>query len=241
MENHPILKEIGLNDHEIAVYLAALELGESTVLPISKKAGIKRTYCYDILADLQKKNLVTYFEKNNRRRYVAENPSKIGEILQKRVKEFNEILPELKSIYNQSGKKPKVRFYEGKSGILAIYEELCKAKEIVAIASPNHIYQYIGDFFSEFSKKVLAKKIKVRELVTPDGASVEYLSQFKKPLQEARILPKGVEFSTDMIIFSNKLAMISYGEDIHAVVVESSSIVDTQKTLFEIIWKGLDK
>lgn len=237
MDFEQILQQFGLNDNEVAVYLATLELGESTVLPISKKSGIKRTYCYDILADLGKKSLVTYFEKNNRRRYVAENPVKLGEILHKRLKEFNEILPELKSIYNQSGTKPKVRFYEGKDGIISIYEEMLKTKKICyAIASPNKITDYLGDFFEEFVKKTLVKKIQIRELVTPDGATAEYLAGYKKPLQEARVLLQGIKFNTDMIMYDEKLAMISYGPELHAVVIESSSIVETQRILFEIIW-----
>lgn len=237
MDFHQILKQFGLNTNEVAVYLATLELGESTVLPISKKSGIKRTYCYDILSDLEKKGLVTYFEKNNRRRYIAENPVKLGEILHKRLKEFNEILPELKSIYNQSGAKPKVRFYEGKDGIISIYEEMLKTKKICyAIASPNQITEYLGSFFKEFVKKTLVKKIQIRELITPDGATAEYLTGYKKPLQEARVLPQGIKFNTDMIMFDEKLAMISYGPELHGVVIESSSIVETQRTLFEIIW-----
>lgn len=237
MEIHEILAQIGLDKLQADVYLAALELGESTVLPIAKKAGIKRTYCYDILAELQRKNLVTYFEKNNRRRYVAENPEKIGQIMQERLKDFRDILPELKSIHNSAGVKPKIRFYEGKEGIMSVYEQFLTCKEMAAIVSPNHIYKYIGEFFSQFSMKMLAKKIKIRELTTADGATAAYLASFQKPLQEARILPHDISLSTDMVIFDNKLAMISYSGELHAVVIESSSIVDTQKALFEIIWQ----
>jgi len=231
------LKQFGLQEHEVKVYLATLELGESTVLPISKKAGVKRTYCYDILADLQKKNLISYFEKNGRRRYVAEDPSKIGLMLQEKLKDFREILPELKSIQNSSANKPKIRFYEGREGIMNIYESFLGAKEMMALASPNHIYEHLSDFFSDFSVKILAKKVKVRELVTADGATASYLASFKKPLQEARVLPSTVKLSTDIVIFDNKLAMISYSGELHGVVIESSSIVETQKAMFEIIWQ----
>jgi len=238
MEIHEILAQIGLDKLETDVYLATLELGESTVLPIAKKAGIKRTYCYDILAELQQKNLVTYFEKNGRRRYIAEDPARISQMMLERLKEFNALLPELKSIQNSSTVKPKIRFYEGKEGVISVYENFfLNAKEIFALASPNHIYKYIGDYFGEYSAKILAKKVKVRELVTPDGASASYLASFQKPFQEARVLPKSVKLSTDMVIFDNKLAMISYANEIHAVVIESSSIVEAQKTLFELIWE----
>ena len=66
MEIQEILKEIVLSDKEAKVYLSVLELGESTVLPISKKSEYKRTYCYDILSDLVEKNLVSYVVKKGK-------------------------------------------------------------------------------------------------------------------------------------------------------------------------------
>ena len=235
------LQSFGLNEHESAVYLAALELGESTVLPIAKKAGIKRTYCYDILADLQKKQLISFFEKNNRRRYVAEKPEKIEEILHEKLKNFKNILPELKSIYNRAPEKPKIRYFDGENGIISIYEMLLKTKEFDAIASPADIYKRIGEYFNEYEKKQRQRNIKIRELITADGVEAEYIKAYQKPRQEARVLPENVKIATDMIIFENKLAMISYVGEMHAVLIESSAIIETQKALFEIIWAGASR
>lgn len=237
MDLKTTLQEIGLDDKEIAVYLATLELGESTVLPISKKANLKRTYCYDILASLTNKKLVYFMEKNNRRRYVAEDPRKLEEILKNRLRNFESILPELKSIYNFSGNKPKVRFYEGKSGMIEVYETISRVKAFDAIASPEHLVEGLGSYFKAFSAKVLQKKVKIRELVTSDGENVDYIKKYKKSYQEARLLPEGIKLDTDTIIFENCLALISYSEELHAVVIESSSIVDSFKVYFELLWK----
>lgn len=235
------LESVGLNEREVKVYLAALELGESTVLPISRKAGIKRTYCYDILSDLQEKNLVTFFEKNNRRRYVAEDPKKLEALLKNRLKDFEAVLPELRSIYNKAPQKPKVKYFEGKEGIISLYEEAQKADELIAIGSISSIYQYLGDFFDQHIENIVKKKVRVRELIVHEETSPEYIKHYKKPFQEARFLPKGLNISTDMMLFANKLAMISYEGDLHAVVIESSSIINTQKTLFEIIWSQAER
>jgi regulator of extracellular matrix RemA (YlzA/DUF370 family) len=40
------------------------------------------------------------------------------------------------------------------------------------------------------------------------------------------------------MIYDQKLAMISYGRETHAVVIESSEIVETQKALFEVLWES---
>lgn len=233
-----VLEKIGLKEREIKVYLAVLELSESTVLPISLKAGLKRTYCYDILEDLKKQNLVNYYEKNGRRRYVAEDPTKIKELLRSRLADFDAILPDLRSIYNQSVEKPHVRYYDGKEGIISVYEEVLKAKPkaIDAIASPGEINLHIGDFFLEYVRKIVKSGVRAREIVSKGGELAEYLGLFKKPLQQARILPEATEISTDMMIYDDKMVLISYGQDVHAVVIESRELVRTQRALFEIIW-----
>jgi len=231
------LKSIGLHYREIRVYLATLELGESTVTPISKKSDFKRTYCYDILEELKKRKLVDYIEKDGRRRYFAEDPKYIEEKLKNNLTGFQELLPELRSIYNKAPQKPKVRYFEGKEGIISLYEEAQKANELLAIGSIPSIYQHLGDFFDQHIENIVRKKIKVRELIVYEKTPPEYIKRYKTPLQEARYLPKEINISTDMMIFANKLAMISYEDSLHAVVVESSSIVDTQKALFEMIWK----
>ena len=239
MDIESSLKSIGLNYREIQVYLATLELGQSTVLPISKKSGFKRTYCYDILEELKKKKLVDYIEKNGRRRYFAEDPKKIEDELKNNLSGFQELLPELRSIYNQPAAKPKVRYFEGREGIISVYEEVVKAKEAVAIGSPKHLYQFLGDYFPQFVERTVGRGLKIRELISADGVeAAEYIrkNNYKKPAQEARLLPSDIRISTDMMIFGDKMALISYGEELHAVVIESSSLIDTQKALFEIIW-----
>ena len=241
MDNIEQLQSIGLNDREAKVYLATLELGESTVLPISKKSDIKRTYCYDILGHLIDKNLVSYYEKNHRRRYVAEDPQKITKILENRLDNFNTILPDLKTIYNKSVIKPKIRFFEGAEGVKEIYQEILQVTEIMAISSPDHIVNRLGDFIEKLADRVFAKNIQVREIMVQGVAQAEYYKKFVKPLQEARLLPEGVKIETDLIIYGQKLAMISYKSDIHAVVIESSSIVETQKMMFEIIWQASEQ
>jgi sugar-specific transcriptional regulator TrmB len=236
-----ILIETGLNELEADVYLAVLELGESTVLPIAKKAGIKRTYCYDILSSLTNKGLVSYVQKNNRRRYQALDPKKMQILLKNRFENFQAVLPELASLYKTSG-KPKVSFYEGENGIISIYEQLWNVNRVDAIASPSHIEKYLGDWWKNFSTKILlVKKLLIREMIPLGNTKGSYHSFFKKPYHELRFLPKSFKLTTDMMLFENKLALISYGTNLHAVVIEDSSIVETQKALFEIIWKKAER
>lgn len=247
MDTKQILKEIGLSEKEAYVYLAVLELGESTVLPISKKAGFKRTYCYDILSGLVEKNLVSFVVKNGRRRYKAEDPKKISHRLNNNIIMYESILPQLNSLYNNNfSGKPKVSYYEGVKEIFSLYEQLAGVRQVDAIGSPIYIEKYIGKYLNKIAENLFTNEMVIRELI-PQGKTVSqytptgYQSFYIKPFHEYRFLKGISELKTDMMMFNNKLALVSYGENPHAVVIEDSSIVETQKMLFDIIWNNTPK
>lgn len=238
MELHQVLREVGLTNKEAPVYMAVLKLGESTVLPIAKKAGLKRTYCYDILSDLVEKGLVSFVVKSGRRRYKAEDPKKIANKLNNNVILFDSILPQLYSLYNNSFLgKPKVSFYEGIKEIASIYKQLVGVTQLDAIGSPTHINTYLSKYLKPMVERIVTKRTKIRELLPQKSPQAFYHKYYVKPYHEYRFLPTENEFNTDMMLFENKLVLISYGETPHAVVIEDSNIVETQRILFEIIWQ----
>lgn len=242
MDNQRILKEIGLSDRESSVYLAVLELGASSVSPIAKKSGYNRSYCYDILSALVERSLVSFIIKNGRRRYKAEDPDKIFYKLNNNLIMYKSILPQLHSLYNISvGGKPKVSFYEGVEEIFSLYEQIEGSKQFDAIGSPSYIEKYIGKYFNKITSKIFTKDIIVRELNPQGSPMVPYLTSYIQPYHERRFLEGVTELKTDMMIYKNKLSLISYGETPHAVVIEDSSIVETQRILFDIIWKNTPK
>lgn len=242
MNNRDILlSNIGLNSRDAKVYLALLALGEATVLPISKQSGIKRTYCYDILTSLQSQGLVSYIERNGRRRYSAQPPETIQRLARERLDNVTKVLPELKSIAKKASTLSSVQYYEGKEGIKSIYEQIIGSDSLDAIASPDHIYATIGEYFAGFAKRALKKKMVVRELIAGSIDQAPYLEQYKAPLQQIRQLPLMIKLETDILLFENKLAMISYGKQLHAIVLEGSTIVDTHKQLFELLWHQADQ
>jgi sugar-specific transcriptional regulator TrmB len=46
-----LIQNMGFSDKAAKVYLAALELGESTVQTLAKKSGLKRTTIYYVLTE----------------------------------------------------------------------------------------------------------------------------------------------------------------------------------------------
>ena len=237
MHIHSLLEQAGLHEREAKVYAALMKLGPSTVLPIAEEAEVKRTYCYDILDSLISMGLVSYFEKNGRRRYVAEDPTTLERMLKKRLENFSQSLPELRSIYTgASEEKPVVRLYEGIEGLKTVYENLWKYREYVGIASATHLEKNVLDIVTHASREVVRHRVQARELYTPDTKPL-FNSGFKLPLQEWRYLPEGTSLATDTLIFEDRVITVAYGERIFAVETVSRAIAQAQWALFELLWE----
>lgn len=239
MEIRQILEQFGLNGRKADVYLAVLEMGSSTVIEIAKKAGIKRTTCYDILTDLIKEGMVSETVKGKRRLFIGEDPEKIQKDLQRKQSVFLEILPQLKSIHNISGVKPKIRYFEGKEGLMEAYDDALKySGEILAFGSED-VYKVLGrDWVENYIKWRVKKEIRVRAILP----STEYLEKeiFIRDQQQLRscksIKKEKYPFSIEIDIYGHqKVALISNKEQL-AVIIESAEIFNTMKFIFEMAW-----
>lgn len=239
MDLNLLLTQLGLKEREAQVYLALLELGESPVQPIARKAGLQRPNCYAVLESLVERGLASYNLNGSRRRYAAEDPQKLTTILEEQSRLLQEALPGLRSLHNRAPGKPKVRYYEGLAGIKQIYEEVLHGDWYDCLFSPDIVLPIWGDYVEDFGKRTAARKIKVREIIASTNAKVPYASSYKLPLQEIRYLPKGTVAETDLILYKNKVALVSYNPDPHALLIEGSGIVQTIQLMFERMWEGI--
>ena len=71
------LKEFGFSERESKVYIALLELGETTTGKISKMTRLNSSKIYDILERLIDKGLVSYVLKNKIKYFNALEPQNI--------------------------------------------------------------------------------------------------------------------------------------------------------------------
>src|SRR3989344_6900127 len=105
------LEYLGFSPKEAKIYLALLELGEASVIGISKKAGIKRTTIYNLLPDMLKRGIVTAAARGQRKVYFVEDPRALKTDLVEKTKIIDSILPELSAIQNIIPYKPRITFY----------------------------------------------------------------------------------------------------------------------------------
>jgi sugar-specific transcriptional regulator TrmB len=124
MKNVSLLKKIGLNKYQSAIYLSLMEKGAMTVAGISRASGLHRPIIYKFLPTLEEMGLLALITKGKQKHYIAQSPEHLRELLQNINIEFEQSLPELERTFVVQGKQPIVKFFYGKKGISAIFRDL---------------------------------------------------------------------------------------------------------------------
>lgn len=241
MKEIDTLVDVGLKPAEAKVYLALLDLGESAVQAVAHKAGLQRPNCYSVLEALRKKGLVSLSVSDRGRRYVAENPKRLKQLISERLTRLDEALPILESSFRASPSKPIVRYYEGRDNIYQLYEEILKTKEYACVYSPEFLVGEMNDYLGPFGELVAKRKIKMREIITGNYVPEHYGKVFHEPLQQVRFMSPDKPTQTEFIIYGDKLALLAYRPTNHALVIEGSDIIQTMRLLFEELWKHATK
>lgn len=122
------LKELGLTENEIAIYLLLLKNGALGPSEIASKANLHRGYVYDALGRMKEKKVVIQSLIKNKKVFEAEQPATILKILKEKVEKFNQILPQLESFAKQEGDATKVEHHLHEK-LVRIVEQYAKKRE----------------------------------------------------------------------------------------------------------------
>src|SRR3989338_2518367 len=79
-----MLSKIGLTNAEAKAYLALLDLGQSTVGPIAKRANVSYSKIHALLEKLVDKGLASYSLKERTKFFSPSNPKKIIDFLERK-------------------------------------------------------------------------------------------------------------------------------------------------------------
>jgi len=258
MQIQVVLKNFGLSEKEVAVYLALIELGSSSVRTISQKAKINRGTTYDILKSLINLGIISYYNKESKQYFIAERPETLLAVIDKKQEELKEVkenieesLPLFKTIFEKQGGKPVVKLYEGLIGIRHILEDVLKSMDKVKdktyyVYSSSTVRKNVHQAMKDFSNKRIRRKIKVKTIALGEGGSTVGLDE-RKWMQLSSSNSKSSKGQEDLrstyeIIYGgNKVAHISLdnAENPVGVVIENQEIYHTQKLIFEYNWKKL--
>jgi sugar-specific transcriptional regulator TrmB len=237
-----ILEQSGLTDKEARIYLAALELGKSSILHIADYSKVKRTTVYEIIPQLENKGMIVQSKDGKKNIYVAESPKTVLSLLKEREKRFHEALPEMMSLYNTQENRPKVFFYEGKDEVQNMYIDTIRTgKPIMNYTSIIDLYKYLDEsWVREYIKLRTEAGVKTRIIAVDSLEARVWAKEAQAQLRQIKLIPvKDANFSADVQIYGNKVIMTTYKKNLFGLVVEDDNIANLQKMAFELMWAAV--
>lgn len=249
-----VLKNLGLNEKEISVYLSSLQLGPQPASVLAKSSGLNRSTAYVILESLFKKGVISQFVKAEIKYFSVISPQNLVSYVERNISDMRKtkddlisIIPEFLAMTNSINAKPKVGFFEGVMGAREVYEEISNIKsDIYSIC----IYEL--SFKAEKSSPSLVIKpenLLKRILNGSHAKSVIFANKkniqsakkyFSKNSKNTKILtnqsfPKELEIH----IYGNKTAFFVYNQnDVLGVVIEDKIIIQAMKEIFKMIGRN---
>ena len=189
--NISTLKDLGLSENEIKVYIAGLKLGLANVSTYAEESGLPRTTTYDVLKSLKEKGIASYVIKSGIRYFSVASPKELLEKLKEKERALKEILPELEALQKIVIEKPKVEFYQGVEGIKTAAHDLIKQPKIIIYAFVSEkSLQFLPVFHLQFRRRRKEKKIFVKVLTERTALTEEMARKDKEELRETRFLNK---------------------------------------------------
>jgi sugar-specific transcriptional regulator TrmB len=233
------LKEYGLSENEIQVYVILLKAGESSVQTIAKNAEIPRTTTYHILISLQQKGLVSYVIKEHIKYFQATRPEVLREIINDKKKHIEEAIPELKSITLTLKQKPEVEVFEGTKGIKSILLDVLEEKnEILHYGDIISLTRNLEYIFPQYINERVRKKIPIRVIAKREKEHAKLIETSRKEYRKFGFLPENFIFKTSVFIYKDKVAILNLQEETYyGIIITNKDYNDTQKQIFELLWK----
>jgi HTH-type transcriptional regulator, sugar sensing transcriptional regulator len=247
--NNQLLEEIGFSKGEVKVYFALLELGETTIGPISKKSRVTPAKVYPILEKLAAKGLSTYIIKSNTKYFKATNPKQIITYLnekeskiKKEKEEINKILPFMEAKQKLSQDLQTAEVYQTFEGLRTLYNEAIETlkedkEDFIGFTLGEEEYKYKESeyFFQEYDSKRQVLGIKTR--LISNISQRKFLNDITKQDKNIKIRYLPFQLPSGVIIFGSKVATIVWKEIPTAFVIQSNQVADSYRKFFNDLWK----
>lgn len=230
------LRELGLTDNEVRIYLILLKQGMMNPSEISQKLGLHRGYVYDALERMQEKEVVNSILKDNKKYFQATSPENLVELLKFRLGNFQKIVPDLMKVAELKKEGIKVELHKGKR----VYNTLLK--DMVSSLKKNEEAYLIGIdegilvtevepiYLKQYLNAIASKHVKEKIIIKTGGKKLGNPNLRYKELDEKYI------GKTAQIIYNNKTAIFILGTPYYLIIIEDKEVAETYKKQFNLLW-----
>ena len=242
------LRRLGFSDKESRVYLASMQLGPASMQKISKVAGVNRATTYVLVESLISSGLMSSVTKGKKRFFTAEDPAKLQHILRKeqldledKTAALKQVYPELNDLFETTHgtDKPRVKFYQGKEGLLTARDEISKAKNKTIYSLFNA--DYMQEAFSEdeqraFTTRRMKKSLDAHSVYS--SANGEILKDDRAKNVDYTFIPyKEYNAPIEVTVFDDKTLISSLTKPLMGVMIQNENIAESFRQTLKILEK----
>ncbi len=245
MNEQQLLKEFGLTEYEIKVYLALARLGTATAPNIMQASSVPSNKVYASLVRLIEEGFVASLAVRPKQ-YKITGTQRFHALLEKKQQELQILEKGIttfqKSLSPTSDLQDVAIVLKGKKKIV---EMLSQASE----NAKEFGYSFVGDLYFDYrSAKSVASAVKrgveFRFLVHKTSQNKTAIKQWKKIGVKIKYYPKEEQKSIRFSTFDGKVCRITIGqpeiareEDYLSFWIESPAFALLLKDQFEVMWK----
>ncbi len=243
-----LFRQLGLSEKQAKIYRVLLGRRTARAALISSKSGINRSNTYVLLTDLVNRGLVRELSKGQVKSFQAVEPSKILELARKRQKELEaagnlaeEMLPELTKVWKTSVGRPVVRYYEGRDGLEAVFEDVYAKKEGPVYGCVD-LERMEGVFPETLASKLLPKRIKyglmAYSIIGDSAKARELHKQDERQLRKSVLIDaQAFPLPAEIDVYEDKVAMLSFekGEFV-GVIIQNQAFATSLNSLFRLVF-----
>ena len=230
------LKELGLTDNEVRIYLLLLKQGMVNPSEISQKLGLHRGYIYDALERMQEKEIVNSILKNNKKYFQATSPENLIELLKFKLESLQKIVPDLMKIAELKKEETKVELHRGKRVYRILLRDMIsnlkKNEEayLIGIDEDILITEVETIYLKQYLNAIKSKNIKEKIIIKTGGKKLRGSNLQYKELDEKYI------GKTAQIIYNNKVAIFILGAPYYLIIIDNKEVAETYKKQFNLLW-----
>lgn len=249
------LEKLGLSKKEAQVYLVALEHRKVSASMISRLSDIKRSTAYTVAEDLVQKGV---FEKDSSQyttHYIVSSPESIEkyihqqkQIIIRRQKTYNEILPELELIpKNKKSIIPRVQFIEGKEEIEKfLYNQNDTWVQSTLENKDTTHYGMSDATFAENPKyakwvewawKTMPQEVKLKIFLNESDAVFDIEKKIKLERRETKFWNKEPLSAGQWVMGDYVINIITNKTPHHLIQIYDPTLAEGLRTMYRELWK----
>ncbi|MBI2549096.1 MarR family transcriptional regulator [Candidatus Woesearchaeota archaeon] len=236
--NTEILKELGLTNNEITVYLTLLQTGSVSVNTIAERSGLHRQAVYDALDRLLEKGFVSFVVQQNKKHFQGIHPEKIMDMFHQKEQKIQSFLPELIALTHLPREDTFVELIKGREVIRTVYRDIIKT----LTKKPGEILISGVDERKFFNEDPIAldqhinrlRKLNCTERVLVKEGDRTFVTGRQTTY---RWVPAAYFHATPMMVYQHKLTIIIMGTPNYAIMIENKDLADAYRKQFNLLWR----